>query len=94
MGSDQCDQSRSSSERSYRRFYTSRLEHRGGNLRLHAGRTTEGAGAWADGPYVRLTAFRRNGLREIAVLLWRGPAGQVLMYADIRTFRSSLAGRA
>ncbi len=50
------------------------------------------AGAWAEGPYVRLTAFRRNGLREIAVLLWRGPAGQVLMYARYSNLQE-LAGR-
>jgi hypothetical protein len=49
-------------------------------------------GAWADGPYVRLTAFRRNGLREIEVLLWRGPGGQVLMYARYTNLQE-LAGR-
>jgi hypothetical protein len=49
-------------------------------------------GAWADGPYVRLTAFRRNGLREIEVLLWRDPGGQVLMYARYTNLQE-LAGR-
>ena len=50
-------------------------------------------GAWADGPYVRLAAFRRNGLREIEVFLWRGSGGgQVLMYARYTNLQE-LAGR-
>jgi hypothetical protein len=49
-------------------------------------------GAWADGPYIRLTAFRRNGLREIEVFLWRGPSGQVVMYARYTNVQE-LAGR-
>jgi hypothetical protein len=49
-------------------------------------------GTWADGPYVRLTAFRHNGLREIEVLLWRSPGGQVLMYARYTNLQD-LAGR-
>jgi hypothetical protein len=49
-------------------------------------------GAWADGPHVRLMAFRHNGLREIEVLLWRGPGSQVQMYARYTNLQE-LAGR-
>jgi uncharacterized protein YlaI len=49
-------------------------------------------GAWADGPYVRLTAFRHNGLRQIDVLLWRGSGNQVLMYARYTNLQE-LTGR-
>jgi hypothetical protein len=49
-------------------------------------------GVWADGPYVRLTAFRRNGLRQIDLFLWHGAGGQALMYARY-TNMQDLAGQ-
>jgi hypothetical protein len=49
-------------------------------------------GAWTDGPYARLTAFRHLGLREVDVLLWRAFGGDVLMYARYRNHQD-LAGR-
>jgi hypothetical protein len=49
-------------------------------------------GPWASGPYARLTAFRRNGLREVEVFLWRATGGAVLMYARY-TNTLELAGR-
>jgi hypothetical protein len=49
-------------------------------------------GPWASGPYARLTAFRRNGLREVEVFLWRASGGAVLMYARY-TNTLPLAGR-
>jgi hypothetical protein len=49
-------------------------------------------GAWTDGPYARLTAFRHLGLREVDVLLWRAFGGDVLMYARYRNHQE-LAGR-